>query len=129
MLANLGEAYQRKGCLNEAIGATAGAVSMRIKVLGDHADTAASYNALAQLMLRSGQYDRAAAFGRNALDVLDRLQAGAEGGESTEGEREGQRGVVMGRGRLKEEVSQMVDRAIYRSSQSLARTSSPTSSP
>jgi len=78
MLANLGDAISKKGFLTEAIRAASGSLAIRVKVLGDHVDTVGSYQAIARLMLRSGQYDRSVAFGRSALEVLARIKSDGE---------------------------------------------------
>jgi len=105
MLANHGDAISKKGFLMEAISSTVGALAIRIKVLGDHLDTVASYCALGQLMMRSAQFDRAAAFGRSALDVIDRLN---------EDKKDLSAKVGAERQDMKAEVLRLIDQAMYR---------------
>lgn len=69
------ESIIKRGSLNEAIRAGVGALSTRMKLLGNHMDTAASYKEMAYLMLRSGQYDESARFSQSALDLYDKLHA------------------------------------------------------
>ena len=69
MLAKLCDAVMRRGSLHEAIDAATDTLHLRLKVLGDHDDTAASYKVLAYLMVRSGQYDEAIRFAQAALDI------------------------------------------------------------
>lgn len=76
MQAHYCESIVKRGSLNEAIRAGVGALSSRIKLLGDHLDTATSYKDMAYLMLRSGQYDESVRFSQSALDIYEKLNAG-----------------------------------------------------
>ena len=69
MLARLCDSVLKRGSLNDAIDTATDALHMRLKVLGDHEDTAASYKVLAYLMVRSAQYDEAIRFAQAALDI------------------------------------------------------------
>ena len=69
MLARLCDSVMKRGSLNDAIDTATDALHMRLKVLGDHDDTAVSYKVLAYLMVRSAQYDEAIRFAQAALDI------------------------------------------------------------
>ena len=69
------ECIMKRGSLHECIDTCIKALMIRVKVYGEHKDTALSYKSLAYLMLRSGQYDEAVRFGQCALDIYEKIDA------------------------------------------------------
>ena len=73
MALRLCESIIKRGSLNDAIESCVTSVTMRVRTLGDVADTGLAYKTLAYLMLRSGQYDEAVRFSQAALDVYEKI--------------------------------------------------------